>query len=73
MSKYLHEFTSEEIDEILKVHAHTKIGRFMELYKQPDWCMYPNALEGNMGCWSLIGGMIHKIEDCEDCDEVKHG
>ena len=26
----------------------------MKHYRQPDWCGYPNALDGMMGCWSLV-------------------
>lgn len=44
-------------------------------YKQPDWCKYPNALEGQMGCWSLMDlskdGLRTKISKdfCKGCDE----
>ena len=45
------------------------VGQFIKKYSQPDWCKYPAALRGGMGCWSLmIPGRIRKIEDCGGCD-----
>lgn len=37
----------------------------------PDWCEYPEATNGVMGCWSLISGCIK--EPCETCDCYKPG
>ena len=37
-------------------------------YKQPDWCRYPDALDGPMGCWSLVGRMVTGEDYCRDCD-----
>ena len=40
-------------------------------YKQPDWCTYPEALAGVMGCWSLTDPKIrHEISEeyCANCD-----
>jgi len=48
-SRYFHELEQKEVDALI---ADKKtIGYIMETYKQPDWCKYPNALEGKMGCW----------------------
>ena len=70
---YFHEISQEEVDKLI---ADKKtIGYIMETYKQPDWCKYPNALEGQMGCWSLMDlskdGLRTKISKdfCKGCDE----
>ena len=72
MKKYFHELEQSEIDTLI---AEKKtIGYIHENYKQPDWCNYPNALEGNMGCWSLMNllkeGMRTKISKdfCKNCE-----
>ena len=56
-------------------HSKMKYGRFLKIYSQPDWCNYPTALGGGMGCWSLITpGEIRVPESCSlDCPyrEVK--
>lgn len=74
--KFWHEVPQEEIDKLIEDHK--TIGYVMENYKQPDWCTYPNALEGQMGCWSLMNldkdgtrTMIsHKF--CKNCDCYKN-
>jgi hypothetical protein len=72
MKKYFHELEQSEINTLI---AEKKtIGYILENYKQPDWCTYPNALEGNMGCWSLMNllkeGMRTKISKdfCKNCE-----
>jgi len=42
-------------------------------YRQPDWCDYPHALLGPMGCWSLAlrPFTISCINDCGDCECVR--
>lgn len=47
------------------------VGDFMKKYNQPDWCGYPSALEGFMGCMSLVHGYIKKECDCDNCPEKK--
>ena len=41
----------------------------MRHYRQPDWCSYPGALDGMMGCWSLVGrhvtGEAYCAKGCE--------
>jgi hypothetical protein len=70
---YFHELGQKEVDALT---ADKKtIGYIMETYKQPDWCKHPNALEGEMGCWSLMDlskdGLRTKISKdyCKGCDE----
>ena len=44
-------------------------GWLMKHYAQPSWCQYPDALEGMMGCWSLVGlRSIKRKKDCEGCE-----
>jgi hypothetical protein len=72
-NRYFHELEQKEVDALI---ADKKtIGYILETYKQPDWCKYPNALAGKMGCWSLINltkdGLRTKIsrDFCKGCDE----
>ena len=70
LGKYWHRLTNKEIEELID----TKItyGELTEIIKQPTWCQYPKALEGIMGCWSLVGNrkkISHKF--CKDCDCYK--
>ena len=37
-------------------------------YVQPDWCTYPDALDGMMGCWSLINGKVKGETSCKGCE-----
>ena len=71
--RYFHELSQEEVDKLI---ADKKSwGDIMREYKQPDWCNYPNALEGTMGCWSLVDlskeGLRTEISKdfCKGCDE----
>lgn len=68
--KYFHEATDEELEELIA--NKTTIGELEKLYAQPDWCNYPGALQGVMGCWSLtdIKGLRKSIslEYCKGCE-----
>lgn len=68
--KYWHELTDEEMQKLFD--AKVTYGWTLKNIKQPDWCTYPNALEGTMGCWSLtdVKDLRKKIshEFCKDCD-----
>jgi hypothetical protein len=72
---YFHELTPEQIETLLK--GKCTWGNLAKNYRQPEWCNYPDALEGIMGCWSLIDmtkdGYRTKIsrEYCKDCPEFK--
>jgi len=69
--KYWHEeMTQKEYDKWVASDA--TWGDVMERYKQPDWCDYPGALMGAMGCWSLLGRRIKSIADCGDCECKKY-
>ena len=45
-------------------------------YKQPPWCFYPDALSGEMGCWTLIGKgnetKGRRNDKCNTCPESKY-
>ena len=69
MNKYFHELTEEEY-EALKNSGATWAD-VMANYKQPDWCDYPDALEGVMGCWSLIYRKPVSETYCKDCECFK--
>ena len=47
-------------------------GEVMERYSQPEWCEYPNALEGVMGCWSLVSSLIKDESGCKSCECYKN-
>ena len=72
MKKYWHELEKEEQKKVFSRKNYT-IGDFMAEFSQPDWCEYPNALEGQIGCWSLVYPE-HEFseENCKDCDCYKH-
>lgn len=62
-----HLIPKEEQERVLK--SGIKVGTFMATYAQPDWCQYPEALSGQMGCWSLMTpDAIRKRGDCTECD-----
>lgn len=66
--KYFHELTNEEIDSL--VENKKTWWDIKSEYKQPDWCNYPDALNGVMGCWSLIDLSDRKVnkEFCKTCE-----
>ena len=70
MKLYWHELRDSTIKRAIKNKM--TIAESIRRYKQPVWCSYPNALEGIMGCWSLVDafGLRHKIspEYWGDCD-----
>lgn len=43
-------------------------GDVMDKFKQPDWCVYPEALAGQFGCWSLLDGRVTGREFCANYD-----
>jgi hypothetical protein len=65
---FWHDLPDNERDRI-KATPGLTVGEFMKRYKQPTWCEYPEALGGQMGCWSLVlTNRIHSIDDCKNCD-----
>ena len=48
--KFWHETDNEERKKL-----RDKTWQYVvDNYKQPDWCNYPEALAGDMGCWALV-------------------
>lgn len=45
-------------------------GEIIDLYKQPDWCNYHEALNGLFGCVSLLTKVIDK-KYCSECNYFK--
>lgn len=71
--KYWHSLPQSEV-EALVAKGDVTWRNIMDNYKQPDWCGYPEALSGLMGCWSLAtvnsDGFRMKIckDYCKTCD-----
>lgn len=68
--RYFHTLADSTVKKLISKGM--TYGELKDKYKQPDWCAYPDALEGAMGCWSLMDmwGLRHKIskEYCGGCD-----
>jgi len=67
--KYFHELTKDEFAQLKE--AGTTWGELAKKHPQPPWCNYPDAVRGEMGCWSLIDFRITDQESCGHCDCVK--
>jgi len=67
MIKYFHELTVEEYTDLVdsKKYTYEKLAKD---YPQPEWCTYPDATEGLMGCWSLTSHMVTGKDFCKDCE-----
>jgi len=68
--RYWHKLTDEERQEVYD--SNPNIFDFMNEFKQPDWCNYPEALTPLFGCSSL-NKKDTKVckETCQGCDEYK--
>ena len=64
MKKYWHRLNNAQQKRVKERKDYT-LGEFMKEYSQPDWCEYPNALEGEFGCLSLFYGMVHSEKFCK--------
>lgn len=68
---YWHKIPKDDQESVLKYSGLT-VGEFMKKYRQPKWCGYHSALEGQMGCWSLmVPGRIIGIESCSGCELLR--
>jgi hypothetical protein len=68
MKKYFHELTREEIAEI-QAGPSTSNAQVAKDYPQPEWCTYPNATYGILGCWGLMRGSVHDNKSyCAECE-----
>jgi hypothetical protein len=70
MIKYFHELTNEEY-KVLEDNG-TRWCDLPSLYPQPEWCNYPDALDGEMGCWSLVYRTGVSKEYCKNCECFKN-
>ena len=69
---YWHEAMTEgAFKKLLEDRPHMTWGDVLKEYQQPDWCNYPDALQGVMGCWSLLDYRIDSVADCHDCECIK--
>lgn len=66
MKKYFHKLKKKEYEELMK--SDKTIADVMEEFSQPDWCNYPEALAGEMGCWSLVFRHGVSKKYCKNCD-----
>ena len=64
MIKCFHELTEAEFQGLPKMTW----GEAAKDYPQPDWCGYPNAVDGVMGCWALMGFEVTGRDFCKDCE-----
>jgi len=67
--RYYHELKDEEVKKMIALHM--TYGELMRHVKQPDWCEYPDALEGMFGCWSLMSPDYRtqiSRNYCKNCD-----
>ncbi len=70
MIKYYNELRKEEFQWLIKEGV--TFGELLKDFPQPPWCNYPGAINGFMGCWSLVGHKVTGEADCQDCEEYKH-
>ena len=71
MIKPFHELTKEEFKTLLEERPDMTWEECAREYPQPEWCDYANAVQGMMGCWSLMGHRVTGPEYCSNC-EFKH-
>lgn len=65
--KYYHAVPVQERNTVL--NSDMTLYEFIKKYKQPEWCKYPEALLGILGCWSLFPNPENICESfCEHCD-----
>jgi hypothetical protein len=68
--KYWHKLTDKEMQALKELKPSNKW--FFKNIKQPDWCAYPEALAGLMGCWSLnFRDRKRTRKMCRECDCYK--
>ena len=69
MIKYFHELTKEGFGALVEQEMTYK--ECAELYPQPSWCSYPDAIYGEMGCMSLTSFRIKDWRSCCGCECFK--
>jgi len=66
MKKYFHELTRAEFK--LLCDSGITWAQCAKDYPQPEWCGYPDAVQGAMGCWSLMDFMVTGRKYCKTCN-----
>lgn len=70
MDIYFHEMSRQEI---YALRRGTKLDReFVDTFKQPEWCNYPDALDSILGCWRLNSFGVRCKSSCENCEEINN-
>ena len=67
MIRYFHQLKEEEFNYLLDLCPDMKCRELAELYPQPTWCGYPEAISP-LGCWSLTGFLVTGEDYCKGCD-----
>ena len=68
--KYFHELSVKKKRKVILEANSAK--DITDVYIQPDWCSYDNALGGVIGCWNLLGEMVSCKNDCGTCKYIKN-
>ena len=69
MKKYFHELAEKEFKAV--VDEKITWEECAESYPQPEWCRYSDAVQGIMGCWSLMSHMVTGEDFCKTCEMYK--
>lgn len=64
--QFFHKISNDEYNRL--VDEDKTWQHIIDNYKQPDWCGYPEALRGGMGCWKLTDRGVKSQEDCKECE-----
>lgn len=70
--KYFHEISEDEYNALISKKG--AWGYILTHYLQPNWCIYPYALNGMYGCWSLTDNERRtsiSINYCKSCKYFK--
>lgn len=65
MVKFFHELTRDEFNKLCETGI--SWGECAKEYPQPEWCSYPNAIQGVMGCWYLMEFKVRGRPSCRGC------
>ena len=68
MIKYFHELSKEEFASLVSRCPSMTWQELALEYPQPRWCSYPEAVSGQMGCWSLMAHRVSNEDYCKSCD-----
>jgi len=68
-NKEYHELKEEEFNYLLDLYPGITCKQVAELFKQPEWCGYPEAISA-LGCSSLMSFMVSE-DYCKGCECYK--